>query len=86
MFAVVGRRERPENGGNGEKLDIHYLGRTVRTERWRYTEWPDGTAELYDQEADPREYVNLANAAQHASTRAELKALLHAGWKAAVPR
>ncbi len=84
-FAVVGRRERPENGGNGEKLDIHYLGRTVRTERWRYTEWPDGTAELYDQVADPRDYVNFAGSAQHASTRAELKALLHAGWKAALP-
>ena len=85
-FAVVGRRERPGTGGNSEKLDVHYLGRTVRTERWRYTEWPDGTAELYDQQADPREYVNLASAAQLASIRAELKAVLLAGWKAALPR
>src|SRR5262249_34993827 len=86
VFAVVGRRERPEQGGNSDKLDPQYLGRTVRTERWRYTEWPDGTAELYDHRNDPREYVNCAGAAALASTRAELKALLQSGWKAAVPR
>ena len=28
VFAVVGRRRRPENGGNAEKLDVHYMGRT----------------------------------------------------------
>jgi uncharacterized sulfatase len=86
VFTVVGRRARPESGGNSEKLDVHYLGRTVRTERWRYTEWPDGSVELYDHDTDPREYGNRADAAELASTRAELKALLHAGWKAAVPR
>jgi uncharacterized sulfatase len=86
VFAVVGRHDQPEKGGNGAKLDVHYLGRTVRTERWRYMEWPDGTAELYDHLADPREYVNLAGAPATASTRAELKALLHTGWKSAVPR
>jgi uncharacterized sulfatase len=85
-FTVVGRRERPASGGNGEKLDVHYLGRTVRAERWRYTEWPDGSAELYDQEADPREYVNLAAAPQRASTRASLKAMPHEGWRTALPR
>lgn len=39
------------------------VGYTVRTERWRYTEWgPDGRygSELYDHWNDPREYVNLA--------------------------
>jgi hypothetical protein len=30
------------------------MGRTVRTDRLRYTEWPDGTAELCDQESEPR--------------------------------
>jgi uncharacterized sulfatase len=85
-FTVVGRRERPAIGGNSEKLDVHYLGRTVRTERWRYTEWPDGSAEFYDQEADPREYVNLASTSQRASTRAALKAMLHEGWRTALPR
>ncbi len=38
------------------------MGRTVRTERWRYTEWDDGKQgiELYDHEHDPREERNLA--------------------------
>jgi hypothetical protein len=37
------------------------IGRTVRNEAWRYTEWnsgKDGT-ELYDLKADPREQNNL---------------------------
>jgi uncharacterized sulfatase len=55
------------------------LGRTIRTERWRYTEW-DGTkagVELYDHRSDPGEYHNLARDPQYASTVAQLKALLN---------
>ena len=58
------------------------LGKSVRTERYRYTEWPDGTAELYDHQTDPYEYVNSANKPEQAATVGELKALLHAGDKA----
>jgi uncharacterized sulfatase len=58
-----------------------FMGRSVRTERWRYTEWGDGKrgVELYDHEKDPREFTNLANDPKHASTVAELKALLQKG-------
>jgi uncharacterized sulfatase len=54
------------------------LGRSVRTERWRYTEWDDGKqgAELYDHDADPTEAVNLVANPKHAETVKELKALL----------
>jgi len=53
-------------------------GRSVRTERWRYTEWEDGKAgaELYDHEKDPRELKNLAKEPRYAKTITELKALL----------
>jgi iduronate 2-sulfatase len=37
------------------------LGVSTRTERYRYTVWPDGREELYDHEVDPSESVNLAD-------------------------
>ncbi len=87
-FTVVGRRRdgQPITATEKDKLELNYLGRTVRSEKWRYTEWPNGAAELYDQENDPREYVNLANKPEAAATREEMIKILHAGWKAALPK
>lgn len=53
------------------------LGRSLRTERYRYTEWgsPE-VAELYDHEHDPKEYRNLARDAKFAAVIRELQALL----------
>ncbi|MCU0917583.1 MAG: sulfatase [Planctomycetes bacterium] len=53
-------------------------GHSVRTERWRYTEWAFGAKgqELYDHEGDPRELRNLAGDAKYADTVAQMKALL----------
>ncbi len=58
-------------------------GYSMRTERWRYTEWsgPDGAAagvELYDHETDPRETVNVADRAEHAALKASLSGELRA--------
>ena len=52
------------------------FGQSVRTERWRFTQWSDGARELYDHNADPEETRNLATEAAHAATVAELKARL----------
>ena len=54
------------------------MGRSVRTERWRYTEWDGGKlgSELYDHENDPQEYKNLAKDSAHAETVAKMKKLL----------
>jgi uncharacterized sulfatase len=54
------------------------MGRSIRTEQWRYTEWAGGDKgkELYDQNADPREYHNLANDPKYAKTVADLSAQL----------
>jgi arylsulfatase A-like enzyme len=54
-------------------------GYSVRTPRYRYTQWgeegADG-AELYDHQSDPQEMVNLANRPEQAGTVAELSKLL----------
>lgn len=62
-----------------------HFGRSVRTERWRYTEWDDGTSgvEFYDHETDPNEFTNWAHNtrkpdAKRQAALAEMKALLHA--------
>jgi uncharacterized sulfatase len=51
------------------------MGRSVRTERWRYTEWAGGAAgaELYDHHADPQELTNLAQDAARRLTREQLR-------------
>ena len=51
-------------------------GRTVRTARWRYTERSDGSRELYDHDADPSEYHNVAEAAGNEPIVREHAALL----------
>ena len=35
-------------------------GDSIRTDRWRYTEWSDDTRELYDHASDPQETRNVA--------------------------
>ena len=53
------------------------LGRSIRTDRYRYTEWNDGQhgVELYDYQSDPDEITNLARSAAHAGTVKKLKTL-----------
>jgi uncharacterized sulfatase len=58
------------------------IGRTVRSERYRYTEWGSAReAELYDHDQDPHEFVNLARDPQHAGTVAQMRRLLVERWR-----
>jgi iduronate 2-sulfatase len=82
-FTMQGRgKERTEAA-----KDVQFIGRSVRTERWRYTEWEDGRqgVELYDHRTDPDELVNLADNPKYKQVRAELSALLRSGWRATRP-
>jgi arylsulfatase A-like enzyme len=47
----------------------------VRTERWRYVRYADGTQELYDHKRDPNEWNNLAREPQYRKVIEE-----HAEW------
>jgi uncharacterized sulfatase len=64
-------------------------GRAVRTDRYRYIRWtgehPD--EELYDHQADPHEFTNLArDGKRNAATLAAMRKTLDAGWRAARAR
>jgi arylsulfatase A-like enzyme len=55
-------------------------GYSIRTERFRYTEWLEGKAgrELYDHRSDPDEITNLADDASQAEQVATLSTSLRA--------
>jgi arylsulfatase A-like enzyme len=52
------------------------LGKSIRSPRYRYTEWPDGSRELYDHDVDPGEIRNLAGSPEHAAAEHELSQAL----------
>jgi iduronate 2-sulfatase len=68
-----------------------YDGRTIRTARYRYTEWTpldtqrDTLVELYDLEQDPMEYVNIKDEPAHANLVTELSERLATGWQGELP-
>ena len=74
-YSMVARSDRP---AADHARHMSYLGRSVCTDRWRYTEWDGGRrgTELYDHHNDQRELVNLADEPRLASTRQRLKKLL----------
>jgi uncharacterized sulfatase len=55
------------------------VGRSLRTPRYRYTEWPDGSEELYDHANDPHEHANLAARPEERATVGSLRQALDAG-------
>lgn len=64
-----------------------FFGYTLRTPRWRYTEWDEGKKgrELYDHDADPKERKNLASDPAHAKTIEELSQKLRTAAKGTFP-
>ena len=57
----------------GPAISSYGEGNTaIRTERWRYIRYEDGSEELYDHHADPDEWINLANDPAHVKTKQRL--------------
>ena len=88
---VLAQPDRPwKNAAFSQYPRGKLMGYSIRTDRYRYTEWAEPGAkpvgvELYDHRNDPGENVNLANRpAQQALVR-ELAEQLHAGWRKARP-
>lgn len=44
---------------------------SVRSQRWRYIRYADGSEELYDHDNDPHEFTNLAGRSQYANVIAD---------------
>lgn len=66
------------------------MGRTVRTDRYRYTEWAvegkePAAIELYDHRRDSNETKNIATDPKNKKIIAELKEVLKRNWQAALP-
>jgi len=64
-----------------------FFGYSLRTPKWRYTEWDESRqgSELYDHDADPKEITNLAKDPKHADTVAKLSMQLRSAAKASLP-
>jgi iduronate 2-sulfatase len=67
--------------------DGRFFGYSLRTERWRYTEWDGGQKgrELYNHDTDPRELTNLADHADHSKTMEQLATLMREAVKTTLP-
>jgi iduronate 2-sulfatase len=76
-------------GGGGAKAsdEKRIFGYSLRTPRWRYTEWDEGKQgrELYDHDADPKELTNLADNLAQAKTVESLSKQLHTAVAATFP-
>lgn len=82
-YSQVTRDIESEVPGPGKrKSKEQIMGRSVRTDRWRYTEWDGGRcgSELYDHDNDPQEMRNLARNPNQAKVAEKMhKLLLQAG-------
>ncbi|MCS7239506.1 MAG: sulfatase [Thermoguttaceae bacterium] len=70
-------------GRNGRQ----FFGYSIRTERYRYTEWDEGREgrELYDHEVDPRELVNRADDPSYKQVVKEMSQLLREAIRHSMP-
>jgi iduronate 2-sulfatase len=85
---VKGGARAAKKAVSGGEPGERFFGYSLRTARWRYTEWGDAGkhgAELYDHDRDPGELTNLADRPEHAAARRELAAKLAAAVRATYP-
>ena len=75
--SVVPLLKNPDRKWNQPAITSHGLKNdAVRTERWRYIRYADGSEELYDHDKDAMEWTNLAGKPEFAAVQKELSAHL----------
>lgn len=74
--SLVPLLENPDMEWNDVAITTYgdYGNFSVRDDNWRYIIYSNGEEELYNNEVDPLEYINLANDPQYASIKAALAA------------
>ncbi len=88
IMEMLGLKVRPDLDGTSlrpliadpkaewDRVAISTIGRgnhTIRSERWHYTRYFDGTEELYDFENDPDEWSNLAGKPDYIDVQSRLR-------------
>ncbi|MCP4174010.1 MAG: hypothetical protein GY758_24935 [Fuerstiella sp.] len=48
----------------------------IRSRRWRYIRYEDGSEELYDHKVDTHEWINQANNPEHQTVKQELSRMI----------
>jgi iduronate 2-sulfatase len=67
----------PDSKGYEASLTTFGFGNhSIRTERWRYIRYEDGSEELYDHWVDQNEWNNLADAVQYKNVKNQLRNFL----------
>ena len=91
--AVFSQYPKPDTRPPG--MDPDFMGYSIRTKRYRYSEWINFTwgspevwpiphsVELYDLDRDPRQNYNRASDPAYADVINELSDILHQGWTGA---
>ena len=75
--SLVPLLENPESEWDKPVLTTFgYQNHAIKTDKWRYIRYNDGGEELYNNEADPNEWVNLASFSKYESVKAELSKYL----------
>ena len=97
-LSFVPLMENPRRNWKTAAFSRYFDGDSVRTDRYRYTEWrrenlvpglayatEEYSRMLYDHSVDPGENVNVAEDSANASVVERLSAVIENGWKAALP-
>jgi arylsulfatase A-like enzyme len=70
---IVALLRNPQAAWDRPAITTHgYQNHAIRTEKWRYIRYADGSEELYDEQQDPYEWTNLASRPEFTATKVEL--------------